>query len=154
MDGACLVCALLPAFTHQGYECHDDDLFSLCDGIHARTDWTSLYTLIRESSLGNGVRTHVNSKGKIPSTGGSQEDQTHDTALCRTVSPTHYRLSCAGPTFCCMLLLSRTLLTLSFVSVAIQFHFLDYLSVLTIMYIIRRTCVAACGHTSFPTSQW
>ena len=39
--------------------------------------------------LGNGVRTHVNSKGKIPSTGGSEEGHTRDAAL-RTTSPTHY----------------------------------------------------------------
>ena len=40
--------------------------------------------------LGNGVRNHVNSKAKIPSTGGSEEVQTHDAASCRTASPTHY----------------------------------------------------------------
>ena len=31
--------------------------------------------------LGNGVRTHVNSRGKIPSTGGSEEHRTHVAAL-------------------------------------------------------------------------
>ena len=41
--------------------------------------------------LRNGVGTHVNSKGKIPFTGGSEEDQTHNAASCRTASPTHYR---------------------------------------------------------------
>ena len=46
---------------------------------------------------GNGVRTHVNSKGKIPSTGGSEQDRTRDAASCRTVSPTHYQLSYSGP---------------------------------------------------------
>ena len=45
----------------------------------------------REEFLGNGVRIHVVSKGKILSTGGSEEDQTQDTASHRTVSqtPTH-----------------------------------------------------------------
>ena len=43
--------------------------------------------------LGKGVRTHVNSKGKIPSTGkfSSEEDQTHDAVSSRTASPTHYQ---------------------------------------------------------------
>ena len=47
--------------------------------------------------LGNGVRTHVNSKGNIPSTGGSEEGGTCDTASSRTESPTHYPLSYCGP---------------------------------------------------------
>ena len=46
---------------------------------------------------GNGVRIHVNSKGKIPSTGRSEECRTYDTASHRTVSPTHYQLSCSDP---------------------------------------------------------
>ena len=37
----------------------------------------------------NGVRTHVNSKGNIPSTGGSEEDRTRNAASRMTVSPTH-----------------------------------------------------------------
>ena len=47
--------------------------------------------------LGNGVRADVNSKGKIPSTGGSRESRTCDAASRRTASPTHYRLSYSGP---------------------------------------------------------
>ena len=35
---------------------------------------------------------------KIPSTRGSEEDQTSNTESRRTVSPTHYQLSCSGPT--------------------------------------------------------
>ena len=46
---------------------------------------------------GNGVRTHVNSKGKISSTGGSEEVQTCSAASCRTASQTHYRLSYSSP---------------------------------------------------------
>ena len=61
-DGACWVAA----FTRLGYECQD--LLSPCDGMHVCTDWTSTHTLIRRSFGGNGVRNHVNSKGKIPST--------------------------------------------------------------------------------------
>ena len=54
---------LLLAFTRLGHE--RQDLLSLCDEMHVCTD----YTLIRKSFGGNGVWTHVNSKGKIPSTG-------------------------------------------------------------------------------------
>ena len=46
---------------------------------------------------GDGVKTHVTSKGKILSTGSSEEGRTHAAASCRTASPTHYRLSCSGP---------------------------------------------------------
>ena len=58
MDGTCWVFLLL-AFTHLGHECQD--LLSMCDGIHVCID-LGLYF---ERILGNGVRTHVNSKGKI-----------------------------------------------------------------------------------------
>ena len=47
--------------------------------------------------LGNGVRTNVNSKGKFPSTRGSEVDGTQATASHRTVGPTHYPLSYSGP---------------------------------------------------------
>ena len=59
-----LVVFLLPAFTSLGHECQD--LLSLCDGMHVwhRLD-LGLYSH-PEEFLGNGVRTHVNSKGKIP----------------------------------------------------------------------------------------
>ena len=36
-------------------------------------------------------------RGKIPSTGGSEEGRTRDSASRRTESPTHYRLSKSGP---------------------------------------------------------
>ena len=42
---------------------------------------------------GNGVRTYANSKGKIPSTGSSEENRTHNAASPITASPTHYWLS-------------------------------------------------------------
>ena len=41
---------------------------SLRDEMHVCADWTSVCTLSWKNSLGNGVRTHVNSKGKITST--------------------------------------------------------------------------------------
>ena len=46
--------------------------------------------------LGNGVRIPVNSKGKLPSTGGLEEGWTHGTATRGTVGPTHYWLSYSG----------------------------------------------------------
>ena len=55
---------LLPAFTRLGQECQD--LLSPCNGIHVCTDETSVYSLIRKTFGGSGVRTHVNSKGKDP----------------------------------------------------------------------------------------
>ena len=46
---------------------------------------------------GNGVGNHVNSVGKIPSTGGPEEDRNRDAASRRTANPTHYRLNYSGP---------------------------------------------------------
>ena len=48
---------------------------------------------------GNGVRTHVNSMGKIPCTGGSEEVQTLYAVSHTTASPTHYQLSYSGSHF-------------------------------------------------------
>ena len=47
----------------------------------------------------NGVRTHVDSKGKIRSTGkfSSKKDRTHDMVPRRTASPTHYQLNYSPP---------------------------------------------------------
>ena len=42
--------------------------------------------------------THVNCKGKISSSGGSEEGWTSNNASCRTVSLTHYLLSYSGAT--------------------------------------------------------
>ena len=48
LNGWCMLGVyLLPAFTRLGHECQD--LLSLCDGMHACTDWTSVYTLIQKS---------------------------------------------------------------------------------------------------------
>ena len=47
--------------------------------------------------LGNGVRTHVNFKAEISSTGGTEQERTLDAASGRTASPTHYQLSYSGP---------------------------------------------------------
>ena len=55
-----------------------------------------LYTHPKEF-WGNGVRTHVYSKRKIPFIGGSEEGGTRDAASRRTGSPTHYRVNYSGP---------------------------------------------------------
>ena len=49
--------------------------------------------------LRNGVRNHVNSKLKIPSTGNfsSEKDGSHDAASSRTASPTHYQRTIQPP---------------------------------------------------------
>ena len=46
------------------------------------------------------MESHVNFKGKIPSTGEkiSAENRTHDAASSRTVSPTHYQRAIPAPT--------------------------------------------------------
>ena len=69
---------LLRAFTHLGHECQA--VLSQCNEFC----W-------------NGIRTHVNSKKKMPSTGSSEEDRTNDTTSRRTVSPTRYWLSYSSP---------------------------------------------------------
>ena len=55
------------------------------------------FILSSERVVGNGVRTHANTKGKIPSTGGPEQDGTRDAASRRTASPAHYPLSYSGP---------------------------------------------------------
>ena len=55
------------------------------------------FILSSKRTLGNGVRTHVDSKRKTFSTGGSEEGLIHDATSHRTASPTHYRLSYSGP---------------------------------------------------------
>ena len=55
-----------------------------------------LYSHLKEY-WGNVVRTHVNFEGKIPSSGGSEEDRICDAASRKTASPTHYQLSYSSP---------------------------------------------------------
>ena len=55
---------LSPVFTRLGHECQD--LLRLCNGMHRLE--LGLYSHPKELWW-NGVRAHVNSKGKIPSTG-------------------------------------------------------------------------------------
>ena len=62
---------LLSAFTHLGHECHN--ILSLCDGMHTNAQVRPPFILSSERVLGNGVRTHVHSKGKITSTRGSEK---------------------------------------------------------------------------------
>ena len=86
---------LFSAFTHLGHECQD--LFeSIQWNACVHRLYPCLYSHPKDFS-GNGVRTHVNSKGKIPSTRGSEEGRTHDAASGKTVSLTHYQLSCSPP---------------------------------------------------------
>ena len=66
-------------------------------------EWTCAHTrpcfiLSSERVLGTWVRTHVNSKWKIPSTGGSKMGRTCNAASRRTANPTHYQLSYSSPT--------------------------------------------------------
>ena len=82
-------CVFVAGIHHLGHECQD--ILSMCDGMHVYTDQTSVYnTLIRKSFGGNGVRMCVNSKGKIPSAGDSEEGGTRRATSRKTVSPTHY----------------------------------------------------------------
>ena len=53
-----------------------------------------------ERVLGNGIRTHANSKGKkspLPEKFSAEDDRTHDVTSCRILSSTHYQLSYFGP---------------------------------------------------------
>ena len=54
---------------------------------------TTTRSILSAGVLGNVVKAHANSKGKIPSAGGTEEGRTRDTASRRTASPTHYRQS-------------------------------------------------------------
>ena len=87
---------LLLAFTYLGHECQDlgsseSVRWNAC--VH-RLD-LDLYS--HAKFLGNGVRTSVNSKGKIHSTRGSEEDRTGNAVSGRTANPAHYVLSYSGP---------------------------------------------------------
>ena len=85
---------LLLTFTRLGHECQDLLSLGWIACVH-RLD-LSLYSHLEEF-WGNGIRNHVNSKGNIPSTGGSEEGWSRNAAFCRTVNPAHYRLSYSGP---------------------------------------------------------
>ena len=87
---------LLQAFSCLGHK--RQDLLSPCDGTHACTDYTLLCTLIWEF-LGNGVRTHANSKGNVPLPKAQRTVKHFHDAASRK-SPTHYRLSYSSPCVC------------------------------------------------------
>ena len=55
------------------------------------------FILSSKRVIGNGVRAHINSKGKIPSPEkfSSEEDQTQSAVSSRTANPTHMNLSIA-----------------------------------------------------------
>ena len=74
----------------------NDRIFWICamECICAQTrPWSILSS---KRVLGNGVRTNVNCKGKIPSTGGTEQGGTCDGVSHRTVSPTHCQLNYSG----------------------------------------------------------
>ena len=67
LRGLCMLGVfLLLAFTRPGHECQD--LLSPCDGMHVFTIRPRFILSSERVFGGNGVRNHVNSKGKIPST--------------------------------------------------------------------------------------
>ena len=90
---------MLGVFLFPSFTCHDMNvrIFWVIAMEYMCAETRPCFILSSERVLENGVRTHVNSKGKIPSTGGSQEDRTCVTASRRTASPTHYQLSYDGP---------------------------------------------------------
>ena len=78
---------LLPAFTRLENECQD--LFESLRWNACVHILDLRFILSSERVIGNGVRTRVDSKGKAPSTGSSEEDRTCDAASRKTASPTH-----------------------------------------------------------------
>ena len=73
--GLCGWCMLrgvffLPAFTGLGHKYQG--LLSWCDGLHVCTDW-ALGSYFHVKECWRIVRAPLNSKGKISSTGGSEE---------------------------------------------------------------------------------
>ena len=103
LRGWCMLGVLLTAFTHLGclfrLICQNPSWMWI-SGSFESMRWNacvlrldlSLYCHLKEF-WGNGVGTHVHSKGKIPPTGSLEEDQTHDATSRRSVSQTHYWLS-------------------------------------------------------------
>ena len=78
---------LLLAFARLG---HEFRIFRVCMTEFMCEQTRPWFILSSEKVLGNGVRIHVNSKGKNPSMGISEADQTHDATSHRTASPRHY----------------------------------------------------------------
>ena len=85
---------LLPTSTRLGHECQD--VLSPCDGMHACSDWTSVYTLIRKRFRGMESEHMLSPREKAPLPEGSEQGGTHDAASRMTSSTTHYPLSCSG----------------------------------------------------------
>ena len=68
------------------------DLLSPCDGKRART--TPRFIFSSERLIPSGVRTYVDSKGTISSTGRLRGGSSPRAASRKTVSSTHYQPSC------------------------------------------------------------
>ena len=81
---------LLPAFIRLGHECQDLSNQRCTAWVH-RLD-LRLHSHLKEFK-GSEVRTHVNSKGTIPSTGGSEKGWKCEAASRRTANPTHHQPS-------------------------------------------------------------
>ena len=95
LHGWCVLSVfLLLAFTHLGHE--RQDLLSPCHGMHVCTDETLVYTLIRKRMESDPMLT-PREKLPLPEKSSSEEDRIHNTASCRTASPTHSQLSYSGP---------------------------------------------------------
>ena len=82
---------LLQAFTRLGHE--RQDLLSPCNGMHMCTDYTSIHIVIRKSFGGMEPEPMLTPREKspLPEKFSPEEDQTHNAASSRTVSPTHYQ---------------------------------------------------------------
>ena len=94
MDGTCCVCFCCP---HSAVKHMNVRIFWV-HVMECLCAWTRpQFRLSSKRVLENEIRTHVNSKGNIPSTGGSEEDRTHSAPSRKTASPTHYWLSYSGP---------------------------------------------------------
>ena len=95
LHGRCVLGVfLLPAFTRLEHE--SESFQSVLSNACVHRLALDLYSHPKEFG-GNGVRTHVKSKGKVPSTRGSEEDQTRAAASHRTERLTDYQLSYSGP---------------------------------------------------------
>ena len=86
---------LLPALTRLGHECQD----LLVHALECMCAQTRPGLKLPSNRVVGGMESEpmLTPKGKIPTTRSSEEDGNYDAASSRTASPTHYRLSYAGP---------------------------------------------------------
>ena len=85
---------LLPAFTRLGHECQNLWIHVM-ECVRAQTrPW---FILLSKRVSGNRVRTHVDSKGKIPSIGRLRRGSNPRCCNMQNNNPSHNRLSYPGP---------------------------------------------------------